>query len=156
MAHNLILRDFRRAPYGNGFWIDWKKARERLSLLVAELNIRTPDLKANAGKLSGGNQQKLLLGRELWGEPKLLVVEQPTRGLDFDACATVRRWLVDLRNSGVGIVLISEDLDEIFEISDSISVIYQGEITIPQSTRSADWVSIGLLMGGDRSQGQPA
>jgi simple sugar transport system ATP-binding protein len=152
LAHNLILRDYRRTPYGNGMWVDWQEARKSLSLLVQELNIRAPDLHANAGRLSGGNQQKLLLGRELRGEPKLLVVAQPTRGLDFDTCAIIRRWLVDLRNSGVGIVLISEDLDEILEISDSISVIYQGEISVPQPTRTADRASIGLLMGGDKTQ----
>jgi simple sugar transport system ATP-binding protein len=154
LAHNVILRDYRRAPYGNGLWVNWHEARKRLSVLVKELNIKTPDLDANAGKLSGGNQQKLLLGRELRGEPKVLVVAQPTRGLDFDTCATIRRWLIDLRNSGVGIVLISEDLDEIFEISDSISVIYQGEIIVPQPARSADWASIGLLMGGHKAHRQ--
>jgi simple sugar transport system ATP-binding protein len=106
----------------------------------------------SAGKLSGGNQQKLLLGRELYGKPKLLVVAQPTRGLDLDATATVRRWLIELRNAGVGILLVSEDLDEVFEISDNISVIYGGEVTTPVPTRTADWTSIGLLMGGSHSQ----
>ncbi len=156
LADNLILRDYRRAPYGNGLWIDRAEARRRLSQLVTELNIRTPGLDVSAGKLSGGNAQKLLLGRELRAEPRLLVVAQPTRGLDLDACITIRRWLLDLRNSGVGIVLISEDLDEIFEISDTISVIYHGEITEPQTTRSADWGSIGLLMGGDKTQRERA
>lgn len=156
LADNLILRDYRRAPYGNGLWIDRPEARRRLSQLVTELNIRTPSLDVSAGKLSGGNAQKLLLGRELHAEPRLLVVAQPTRGLDLDACITIRRWLLDLRNSGVGIVLISEDLDEIFEISDTISVIYHGEITEPQPTRSANWGSIGMLMGGDKTQRQRA
>jgi general nucleoside transport system ATP-binding protein len=156
LAHNLILRDYRRPPYGNGIWIDWQEARRRLSLLVAQLDIKTPALDANAGKLSGGNQQKLLLGRELLADPRLLLVAQPTRGLDLDACATIRRWLIDLRNSGVGVLLISEDLDEIFEISDIIAVMYHGELTTPQPTRTADWASIGLLMGGDQSQRQHA
>jgi simple sugar transport system ATP-binding protein len=151
LADNLILRDYRRPPYGNGFWIDWKQAQLRLALLVTELDIRTPGLDAKAATLSGGNQQKLLVGRELRAQPRLLLVAQPTRGLDLEASATIRRWLIDLRNSGVGILLISEDLDEIFEISDSISVMYHGEITTPQPTRTADWASVGLLMGGNQS-----
>ena len=156
LTDNLILRDYRRPPYGNGFWINWAQAHHRLAALVTQLDIRTPGLDANAGKLSGGNQQKLLLGRELRGEPRLLLVAQPTRGLDLDACATVRRWLMELRNSGIGILLISEDLDEIFEISDSLSVMYRGELTTPQPTRTSDWSSIGLLMGGDGTRGRDA
>jgi simple sugar transport system ATP-binding protein len=156
LADNLILRDYRNEPYSKGVFIDRQAARKRLSELVTQLNIQMLGLEASAGKLSGGNQQKLLLGRELYGKPKLLVVAQPTRGLDLEATATVRRWLIELRNAGVGVLLVSEDLDEIFEISDKISVIYAGEVTTPVPTRMADWASIGLLMGGSHSQRRDA
>jgi ABC-type uncharacterized transport system ATPase subunit len=102
----------------------------------------------NAGNLSGGNLQKLILGRELDREPAVLVANQPTRGLDVGAIEEVRKRILEQRTTGTGVLLISEKFDEIMELSDRIAVIYEGEIVRKVDADAADRGDIGLYMSG--------
>ena len=101
--------------------------------------------------LSGGNVQKVLLARELSSDPQVLVAASPTRGLDVGAIETVRALLVEAADRGVGVLLLSEDLDEILSLSDRVAVIYEGRIVAVVDRADADVEELGLLMGGDRS-----
>ena len=114
---------------------------------ISEFEIAGAAPATRAGLLSGGNAQKLVLARELRGDARLLVVHSPTRGLDVRACAAVHRVLMEARDRGAGVVLISEDLDEIFKISDRIGVINRGRI-VGEFAAPADRHEVGALMVG--------
>ena len=114
---------------------------------IQEFDIATPDENTLIKNLSGGNQQKVVLARELSRDVKLAIASQPTRGLDIAASEYVRNKLIDLKNNGSGILLVSADLDEIRSISDRVIVLYEGQI-IGELAPDADEYQYGLLMGG--------
>jgi len=123
--------------------------------VVEHYDVRTPSVSFVARKLSGGNLQKVVLGRELTRQPRVLVVEQPTRGLDVGATEYVRRQLLHERDRGAAILLITADLEEIQALSDRIAVIYKGEIMGTIQAEGADIQSLGLMMAGMRAEGLP-
>jgi len=104
-----------------------------------------------AASLSGGNLQKFVVGREILREPRVLVASQPTWGVDAGAAATIRQALVDLAARGCAVLVISQDLDEILEISDRVAVISQGRLSVPHDAHGITREGIGLLMGGARA-----
>jgi len=149
LVHNSVLKDyrsqqFRKWPLGIG--LDYDSAQSYAESLVDEYDVRTPNVDITASSLSGGNLQKLILGRELNRDPSLLIAEQPTRGLDVGAIEEVRNKILEQRVAGTGVLLISEKLDEIMELSDRIAVIYEGEIVHEESAATADRGEIGLYM----------
>jgi ABC-type uncharacterized transport system ATPase subunit len=113
--------------------------------LSDEYDVRGPGISAPAQLLSGGNIQKLILARVFHKKPKIILANQPTRGLDMGAAADVARRLIDARSRGSGIILISEDLDEILRLADRILVMHDGELT---ETQTRDRATLGLLMAG--------
>lgn len=115
---------------------------------IAEMDVRTQGNQAMATSLSGGNLQKFIVGREMALEPKILVVSQPTWGIDVGAAAMVRQKLVDLRKTGAAILIISEELEELFEISDRLVVMYDGRLSHPVRTRETTAEKIGQMMIG--------
>lgn len=145
---NAILRCYNRPPVSKGSFIDYAKALEYTKGLIEKFNIMVPRINAPIKLLSGGNLQKLLLAREIAEEPKLLIAVHPTRGLDVGATEFVRKKLLEERNKGTAVLLISEDLDEILMISDRIGVIYEGKIVDIIDRKDADKNKIGLLMAG--------
>ncbi len=120
--------------------------RKRAEESVAEFDVRTPSVSANAGTLSGGNQQKVVVARELGINPKLLVLDQPTRGLDVGSIEFIHRETIERRTAGTAVLLISAELDEVLELSDRIGVMYRGELVAIVDARTADKEDIGLLM----------
>jgi len=150
VIENLILNSFREKFIKSLFFIDNKKAKEHSRELITKFGIKVTDLNSRASLLSGGNIQRLILASELSGRIKLLVACQPTRGLDVKATEYVHEILMNLRNEGVAILLISEDLDEIIKLSDRIAVIYQGEILGEFERDSVNREKIGMLMAGVR------
>jgi simple sugar transport system ATP-binding protein len=116
--------------------------------LIKKFNVRTPDLISPVRQLSGGNQQKLLFAREMDLNPKLMIAVHPTQGLDVGATKAVHEMLLSLRQKGSGVLLISEDLDEILQLSDKILVLYNGRITGVLSRQEATKEWIGRLMAG--------
>lgn len=148
MTDNMLLRDFRERPLAKGMWISRRIARERAERLIRDYDVRTPGTTTAVRSLSGGNQQKILIGREIMAQPVVFIVAQPTRGLDIAAARSVHDRLLDLREAGAGIILISEDLDEILQLSDRVTVLYDGAIRGTWPRHKAERGDIGTAMGG--------
>ena len=152
IGQNAILgRAFDFAHWGR-FLFHQQRVKSHATKLVEHYNVRTPGIDFVAGKLSGGNLQKVVLGREVMRQPRLLIVEQPTRGLDIGATDYVRQQLLAERERGVAILLISAELEEILSLSDRIAVLYKGEIMGVIDAGTADVEQIGLMMAGSRSE----
>ena len=130
-----------------------KTIKSNADTMVERYDVKTPDTATPVRLLSGGNVQKVLLAREFSASPKVLVAASPTRGLDVGAIENVRIRLVEAADKGVGILLISEDLEELMSMSDRILVMYEGRIVGNVSAAEADRESIGLLMGGVTTAG---
>jgi general nucleoside transport system ATP-binding protein len=146
IADNLVLTAYHRPPFARGFLRD-DAAIERAALAKIErFDIRTHSADVPAATLSGGNQQKVVVAREFDRDLHLLVLDQPTRGLDVGSIEFIHRQAIAKRDAGVAILLISAELDEILEMSDRIAVMYRGEIISVTDGRTADKNAIGLLM----------
>jgi simple sugar transport system ATP-binding protein len=115
---------------------------------IAEYGVKCGGPQAPAGSLSGGNLQKFIVGREIMQRPKVLVVAQPTWGVDVGAAAFIRQRLIDLRNDGVAVLVLSEELDELFEICDRLAVIAQGRLSPTKAVSETDVEEIGVWMSG--------
>jgi simple sugar transport system ATP-binding protein len=118
-------------------------------------DVRKAKRDPEAASLSGGNLQKFMVGREIISEPGVLVVSQPAWGVDAGAAATIRQALIDLAGHGAAVLVISQDLDELIEITDRIAVIFHGRLSAPIKTADTDREDIGLLMGGARPDKRP-
>ena len=147
-VENLILKEYRQPSLASGPLIDWKRAREDAKRLVDRFNVLLTSMEAPVKFLSGGNLQKLLLAREISASPKLIVAVYPVRGLDIGAIQAVHQLLLEQRSRGAAILLISEDLEEIFKLSDRIGVLYEGRLTGFLPAEHADLEEIGLMMMG--------
>lgn len=128
VAENLVLENFWRSPFTQGYLLNPTAIMAAARRLVEQFDVRTPAVTTPAGKLSGGNAQKMVLAREISLQPRFLLAAQPTRGLDISAIEYVHRTLLQQREQDVAILLISTELDEIFALSDRIAVIYEGQI----------------------------
>jgi simple sugar transport system ATP-binding protein len=113
-----------------------------------EFDVRKGAVDPEATALSGGNLQKFVVGREIDRKPSVLVVSQPTWGVDAGAATTIRQALVDLAEGGSAVLMISQDLDEVLEISDRVAVMFKGRLSAPRETKSTTREEIGLLMAG--------
>ena len=154
LVDNLILRAFRRPPLARGPLLDERASRDMARGLREAYAISAPTLDAPVRILSGGNLQRLILAREIDSAPKVLVAVQPTRGLDVGAIEGVHQMLLDLRAKGTGILLISEELEELLALADRILVMYEGRIAASFDTPSgADVDAIGLEMTGGEGAG---
>ena len=120
--------------------------------LKDEYDILAPSVKTEARKLSGGNLQKVILAREISADPQLMIAVQPTRGLDVGAIESIQRLLLEQRESGTAILLVSEELEELMALSNRIAVIYEGEIMGIVKTEEASVDEIGLMMTGARAE----
>ena len=150
ITDNVIMKKYREPPIARGTSLDRGAAQEMAQGLKSEYTILAPNVETPARNLSGGNLQRVILARELSSEPSLLIAMQPTRGLDVGAIEGVQQLLLEQREQGAAILLISEELEEIFTLSDRIVVIYEGEIVADGVEPDAE--KVGLLMtGGSRS-----
>ena len=147
LSHNALLTAHRKGMKNWGM-VRYSKAREFADKCVARFDVRCGGSGDDARSLSGGNLQKFIVGREIMLKPKLMIVAQPTWGVDVGAAAVLRQALVDLSRNGVAVVLISEELEELFEISDRIAVLAQGRLSdaLPKALTTAE--SVGLKMSG--------
>jgi ABC-type uncharacterized transport system ATPase subunit len=148
VAENLILGQQRSPLFARGPLLDQKKIQRYAQQCVSEFDIMTPSVQQPVKFLSGGNLQKVILARELWLCPRVLLANQPTRGLDVGVIEYVRRRLLQKRKEGVGILLASEDLDELLNLCDRIAVIFRGQILGIYGRADVDIEKIGLLMAG--------
>ncbi len=152
VLENLILGRQHKPPFAAG-WIrlDLEKASDFADELIQEYSIKTPSKKTLARHLSGGTQQRMIVAREFSRKPKLIIASQPTRGLDVGASEYVRRKLVQMRDQGCAILLISADLDEILTLSDRIAVMYEGKIVAIKERPKTNELELGLLMTGGKN-----
>ena len=155
VAENLILDMYDRAPYSSGINLNLPSIRANAAARIEEFDIRTGSAATAAGTLSGGNQQKVILAREVGREHKVLIASQPTRGLDVGSIEFVHKRIIRQRDRGVAVVIVSSELDEIYALADRIAVMYEGKIT---GFRDPDVpaAELGRLMaGGADSTGVP-
>ncbi|MCF6277420.1 MAG: ABC transporter ATP-binding protein [Anaerolineales bacterium] len=150
ITENTIMKNYREAPIGNRWGIDFTEARSHARELKDAYDILAPSVRTMARKLSGGNLQKVILAREITTQPRLMVAMQPTRGLDVGAIESIQRLLLEQRENGTAILLISEELDELLTLSDRIAVIYEGEVMGIVDAKDADINEIGLMMTGTK------
>ena len=148
VAENMILREHDQPKFSENGFLKLKAIENHTKALINRFQIKTPSHKTLVKSLSGGNIQKIVLARELSRVPRTIVAAQPTRGLDIGAAEYVRKQLILQRNDGTAVLLISEDLDEIFALSDRIAVIYEGKIMGVLSRNEATKEKVGLLMAG--------
>jgi simple sugar transport system ATP-binding protein len=143
---NIVLTSYYRAPFARGGVRNDGAIREAAEEAIKAYDIRTPSATVTTGTLSGGNQQKVIVAREFSGDPKLLVLEQPTRGLDVGSIEFIHRQAIKKRDAGTAVLLVSAELDEVLELSDRVAVMYRGEVVAIRDGRTADREEIGLLM----------
>jgi simple sugar transport system ATP-binding protein len=148
VAENMILREHDQPKFSDKGFLRLKAIEDHTRKLIDSYQIKTPSQKTLVKSLSGGNIQKIVLARELSRRPRTIIAAQPTRGLDIGAAEYVREQLILQRNEGTAVLLISEDLDEIFALSDRIAVIYEGKIMGILSREEATKEKVGLLMAG--------
>jgi simple sugar transport system ATP-binding protein len=156
LTDNLVLTGYRRRPYARGFLRDEAAIRRTADERIAAFDIRAPSANVRAATLSGGNQQKVIVAREFARDLKLLVLDQPTRGLDVGSIEFIHRQVIAKRDAATAILLVSAELDEVLELSDRVLVMYRGRIVGEFDGRTADKNEVGLLMatGGHEAQAE--
>ncbi len=149
IAENIALHDVGKAPFSRLGWLFPNRLVAAARRLIKEFDVRGGGPQTASGGLSGGNQQKVVLAREIDRDPKVLIAAQPTRGLDVGAIEFVHRRLVEERNEGRGVLLVSLELEEILSLSDRILVVYEGEI-VGEYPPTASEEELGIAMAGGR------
>ena len=147
LAENIGLHDYRKPPYARFGWLYPKRLVQRASRLIREFDVRGGGPRTPGGALSGGNQQKVILAREIDRDPRVLVAAQPTRGLDVGAIEFVHRRLVEERDEGRAVLLVSLELEEVLSLADRILVIYEGGI-VGEFPPTATEEELGVAMTG--------
>lgn len=148
LKENLILKDTERQEFSKHSFLNNKAIDKNANDLRVKFDIRSPNIAVAAGSLSGGNIQKVILARELSRKPKFLIAVYPIRGLDLGAAEFIHKQLLEKRREGIGILLISEELDEILDLSDRVAVIFKGQIQKVLERKDASRRSLGILMAG--------
>ena len=152
LTDNLVLCSYYRVPFIKGIVRNDEAIDEYAEKLIAAFDVRTPSPFVPASNLSGGNQQKVIVARELSRDIKFLVANQPTRGLDVGSIEYIHSTLVEMRDRGVGVLLVSAELDEIMSLSDRIAVMYEGKIVATLDAKDATREELGLLMAGSHKE----
>jgi len=146
IADNMVLTSYHRAPYSRGMMRNDAAIERTAEERIKAFDVRTPSATAKAATLSGGNQQKVVVAREFERDLRLLVLDQPTRGLDVGSIEFIHRQSIAKRDAGTAILLVSAELDEVLELSDRVAVMYRGKIVAVMDGRTADKNEVGLLM----------
>jgi general nucleoside transport system ATP-binding protein len=148
IAENMVLDSYYDRPYSHGLTMDWAAVRKISVKNVIDFDVRTPSIYALADHLSGGNQQKLIAARELNRDVKLVIASQPTRGIDVGSIEYIHKRIIEARDSGVGVLIVSTELDEIMSLSDRILVMFRGRIVAEFAADNVSLGEIGLTMAG--------
>ena len=152
ISRNAVLKSYRSPPASRGPFLALRRIRDHARSLMERYDVKAPGPDTPARNLSGGNLQKLVLGREFEGDPKVLIAAQPTRGLDVGAIETVHAYLRQAAAGGVAVLLVSEDLDEALALADRLIVMYEGRIVGEVDAGAATVEEIGFLMAGGRHE----
>ncbi len=157
LDENVISTSYYRAPFSRGWRFQFGEVRAFAQRVIDAFQIKSASVSGSVRTLSGGNLQKIVLGRELDGHPKFIIANQPTRGLDVGSIEFVHKTLIAERDAGAAILLVSVELEEIMSLSDRIAVMYEGRITGVLDGETASEQDIAILMaGGNLSEPTPA
>jgi len=149
LVENGILGSQHSKPYGTNGQIDWESAQDHADTIVEEFDVRPANTDVTAVSLSGGNQQKFIVGREFQRDPRLMLATHPTRGVDVGSTEYIHDRLIELRTEGTGVLLISSKLDEVQALSDRLAVMYEGELVAVVDPEAVTDEELGLLMAGE-------
>ena len=148
VSENLVLTDHDNDEFSARGVLKLGAIRKHAATLVKEYDVKTPSIDTTTGSLSGGNIQKVIMARELSGDPAVLVASQPTRGVDIGAAEYIHRRLIEQRDLGTAILVISEDLDEVLGLADRVAVMFEGKIVAVRDRSECNIEELGLLMAG--------
>jgi simple sugar transport system ATP-binding protein len=148
LVENALLSGALRKGLVRKGFIDWAAAEDFAARIVQDFDVRTPGTGVAARALSGGNLQKFVVGRELSQSPEVIVINQPTWGVDAAAAAAIRQAILDRAEAGAAVVIISQDLDELLEIADDFAALNEGRLTPTRPVEGLSIEEIGLMMGG--------
>lgn len=148
IAENMILDSYYDRPYSSGITMHWGVVHDVCVKNIIDFDVRTPSVFSLADHLSGGNQQKLVVARELSRDVKLVIASQPTRGIDVGSIEYIHKRIIEARDAGVGVLIVSTELDEILALSDRILVMFRGRVVAEFAAGEADIARIGLAMAG--------
>ena len=151
-----MLDSYYQKPFSDGIKMNWKQSRSEAQRLIEEFDVRTPSSEIPASNLSGGNQQKVIVARAVSRPIKLLIASQPTRGLDVGSIEYIHERIVEERDNGAAVLIVSTELDEIMALSDRIAVMYEGKIVSTVEANEVTREELGLLMAGAQLEGKPA
>lgn len=152
IGENMVLQTYYKPPFSKAGVLNFKAIYKKAKSLIEEFDVRTPSEYTLARALSGGNQQKAIIGREIDRDPDLLIAAQPTRGLDVGAIEFIHKRLIEQRDHGKAVLLLSFELDEIMNVSDRIAVIYEGQIVAIVDPKQTTEQELGLLMAGSKQK----
>ncbi|MGG2064869.1 ABC transporter ATP-binding protein [Bacillus sp. S14(2024)] len=152
IGDNMVLQTYYKNPYSKKGVLNFSKVYEKAKSLIQQFDVRTPSEHTPARALSGGNQQKAIIAREVDRDPDLLIAAQPTRGLDVGAIEFIHKKLIEQRDKGKAVLLLSLELDEILNVSDRIAVIYEGKIVDIVNAKETNEQQLGLLMAGGKKK----
>ena len=153
LVGNAILGSQHSRPFADRGRLDWDAAGEHAEQIVSEYDVRPGHTAANAASLSGGNQQKFIVGREFERDPRLMIATHPTRGVDIGSTEYIHDRIIELRKEGTGVLLVSSKLDEVQGLADRLAVMYEGELMAVLDPAEVDEESLGLLMAGEYPEG---
>ena len=148
LTENALLTGANREDLAPGGIVRWGKTRDFADRIIMAFDVRTPSSRSAARSLSGGNLQKFVIGREILQKPNVFVVNQPTWGVDAAAAAAIRQALLDLASGGAAVIVISQDLDELMEVSDGFAALNQGQLSATRPAKGLSVEEIGLMLGG--------
>lgn len=151
VADNLVLNQYYQTPFSRGPVMNKDEIAENGVRLVKEFDVRTPSIETHASKLSGGNKQKVIVAREFSRPVKLLIANQPTRGIDVGSIEFIHNRIVEQRDNGVAVLLVSAELDEVLALADRVAVIFEGKIVETVPIEEATRERVGLLMAGSKA-----
>lgn len=154
MAENMVLENYNKKPFSKNGVLSYENIEKFAKDLIKKFDVRPENEKIKAKSLSGGNQQKVIIAREVTNNPDVLIAAQPTRGLDVGAIEYVHKSLVNQRDNGKAVLLVSLELDEVLNVSDRIAVIYEGKIVGVINAKDADENKLGLMMAGGGTDGR--
>jgi simple sugar transport system ATP-binding protein len=148
LYENLVLDSYYSEPYSKGVRMDWGYAKKHADELIEQYDVRTPSAEVSAGSLSGGNQQKMIVAREFSRDVKLIIASQPTRGIDVGSIEYIHQRIVEERDQGAAVLIVSSELDEVLALSDRIFVMYRGTVVAEVAGDEATATELGLFMAG--------
>ena len=148
LSENILLSMNHKSYFKKGDFINFDRINSYANDVIKNFNVDTPSFNVKAGKLSGGNLQKFIIGREIMSDPELLILSQPTWGIDAGSEAFINKSLIELSQRGVSIIIISHDLDELLEVCHNISVLYEGSLSNSLNVENIDITKLGKYMGG--------